>query len=75
MSETDLSAEVVNELAIWHSKGNSLLRLASFEGHAGKLSLLIPKYNNTGIFSISGFSNYSGALSFFGTLVDRAISM
>lgn len=72
MEITDSTELIIEELRLWYKNGNSLIHLYSITKEAGKLSLEIPKYNNTGSFKVKKFNNYSGALSFFGSLVDSA---
>jgi hypothetical protein len=71
---TENTELMIDELKLWQNKGNTLFRLFNVKSEAGKLTLNIPKYDNSGCFTVKGFSSYSGALSFFGSLVDSATS-
>lgn len=63
---------ITQELALWREKGNTLLKLPDFKvDDDGEITLLIPFYRGGGHHKVKGFSNYSEALGFFGSLLDE----
>lgn len=63
--------DVLKELRLWEAKGNSMVKLFRIIQEEGSLSIEIPKYNNSGSLKLNGFANYSDALGFFGSVLDK----
>lgn len=63
--------DVLKELRLWEAKGSSIVKLFKINQEEGSLSIEIPKYNNSGSFKLNGFTSYSDALGFFGSVIDK----